>query len=137
MRQFEIGAFRIEDVKFLALLFISAGLMTAQTREGNFTIRFEPDVMLEANVKVPFSVHVTDNRHKPVQFATVTLQIETEQDKDVQVFKAAFTSDGVYIAKPYFPASGHWKVYVEVHQNNLMSARTIEFFVPEDATSTP
>ena len=134
MRRFESEGFRIEVVKFLALLFVSAGLLTAQSREGNFTIRFEPDVMLEANVAVPFSIHVTDDRHRPVQYAAVTLQIETEQDKEVQVFKAPFTADGVYIAKPLFPASGHWKVYVEVHQNNLMSARTIDFFVPETAT---
>ncbi|HEX4164240.1 MAG TPA: FixH family protein [Bryobacteraceae bacterium] len=122
-------------MRFFALLFCTVGLLLAQQQEANFTIRFEPNVILEANAQIPFAIHVTDDRHKPVQNATVTLQIETPQDTKVQVFKATFTADGVYIAKPVFPSSGHWKLYVEVHQGNLMSARTIEFYVPESATS--
>ncbi|HEY7212812.1 MAG TPA: FixH family protein [Bryobacteraceae bacterium] len=120
-------------MKILAFLLVVAGLTFAQDHEGNFTIRFEPDAQLQTNAEIPFAIHVTNDLHKPVLNATVTLQIETVQHTDVKVFKAPAVTDGVYVAKPIFPSAGQWSVYVEVHRGGLMSARTIEFNVPASA----
>jgi hypothetical protein len=49
----------------------------------------------------------------------------------VQVFPAPAISTGVYMAKPVFPLAGEWNLYVEAHRNNEMSARTIQFNVPD------
>ncbi len=112
----------------------AAGLAAAQNHEGNFIIRFEPTADLQAKVEIPFAIHVLDDRHKPVLNATVTLQIETQQKTEVNVFKATGTDPGVYVAKPVFPSKGEWSVYVEVHQGERMTARTIDFHVPESAS---
>jgi hypothetical protein len=118
-------------VKWLALILCAFGLLTAVEREGNFDIRFEPTAKLQTGVEVPFAIHITDALHKPLPDATVTLQIEMPDHSHVKVFRAPAVSPGVYIAKPVFPAAGEWNVYVEAHRNNQMSARTIQFNVPE------
>lgn len=120
-------------VKAFTLLLCVAGLATAQNHEGNFIIRFEPTADLQTKVAIPFAIHVVDNRHKPVLNATVTLQVETPQKTEVSVYKASGTDPGVYVAKPVFPSKGEWSVYVEVHQGDRMTARTIDFQVPESA----
>ena len=120
-------------VKALILLLCAAGLAAGQNHEGNFIIRFEPTADLQAKVQIPFAIHVVDDRHKPVLNATVTLQIETPQKTEVSVYKATGTEPGVYVAKPVFPSKGEWSVYVEVHQGERMTTRTIDFHVPESA----
>ncbi len=120
-------------MKILALLLCAAGLCLAQEHEGNFVIRFEPRAVLQANTVIPFEIRVNDDRHNPVIAAKVTLQIETLQQGQVKVFNAPSVEQGVYVAKPVFPSSGEWSIYVEVHRNGQMSARTIEFNVPESA----
>lgn len=123
-----------KGVKIAALLLCTLGLLVAQQapeREGNFDIRFEPAAKLQTGVQVPFRITVADALHKPVTQAKVTLQIEMLDGTRVQVFPAPGTDPGVYIAKPVFPISGEWNVYVEVHRSNQMSARTVEFSVPE------
>jgi len=100
-------------------------------REGNFDIRFEPTAKLQTGVQVPFEIHITDALHKPLFDASVTLQIEIPDHTHTKVFPAPAVTPGVYVAKPIFPLSGEWNVYVEAHRNNQMSARTIEFNVPE------
>ncbi len=114
-------------------LLCAAGLSLAQEHEGNFVIRFEPRAVLQANTAIPFEIRVNDDRHNPVLGATVTLQIETLQHTDVKVFNAPSIDQGIYIAKPVFPSAGEWSIYVEVHRSGQMSARTIEFNVPESA----
>ena len=118
----------------MILLMCAASLAVAQNHEGNFTIRFGPTAELQAKAEIPFAIHVTDARHNPVLNATVTLQIETQQKTQVSVYKATGTDPGVYVAKPVFPSKGEWSVYVEVHQGDRMSARTIDFHVPESAS---
>lgn len=119
-------------MKFAALLLCIFGLLvTAQEREGDFNIRFEPTGKLQTGVEIPFQITVTDALHKPLPDAKVTLQIETTDETHVKVFRASAINPGVYIAKPVFPMSGEWNVYVEVRRDNLMSARTIQFSVPE------
>jgi hypothetical protein len=49
------------------------------------------------------------------------------------VFRATETDTGTYIAKPVFPVAGQWNVYVEVHREDAMSARAIEFSVAKVA----
>lgn len=118
----------------IALFFVCAlGLLaqSAPERPGNFNVRFEPTAKLQTGAEIPFQITVTDALRKPLIQARVTLQIETLDGKNVKVFKAPAVNPGVYIAKPVFPFSGEWNVYVEVHRNNEMSARTIEFSVPE------
>ncbi|HLH03232.1 MAG TPA: FixH family protein [Bryobacteraceae bacterium] len=119
-------------MKTFVLLLAAAGLLWAQDqdRAGNFTIRFGPDADLQTKVEVPFAIHVTDDLGKPVENAKVTLQIETPQHTNVQVFKAPATDRGLYVAKPVFPSPGPWSVYVEVRRDGLLSARTLEFTVP-------
>ncbi|MDQ2844388.1 MAG: FixH family protein [Acidobacteriota bacterium] len=118
-------------MKVAALLLGSVALLAGQGHEGDFVIRFEPAVVLQAQSGIPFQIRVLDDRHKPVINAKVTLQIETEQHTKVRVFDAASTEPGVYVAKPIFPSAGEWSVYVEVRRTGLMSARTIDFNVPD------
>jgi hypothetical protein len=118
------------SVKVLVFLLLVAGMVFAQDREANYTLRFEPTAELQTNVEVPFQIRVIDDLKKPVGQAKVTLQIETPDHDRVQVFKAPGTDPGVYIAKPVFPVAGEWNVYVEVRKDGMMSARTIQFSVP-------
>lgn len=121
-------------MKILALLVWAAALSFSQGREGNFTIRLEPTAALQANAEIPFAIHVTDDLHKPVIDAKVTLQVENSQGADVRVFRASATEPGVYISKPVFPAAGQWAVYVEVHRGGELATRTIEYNVPDALT---
>ncbi len=118
-----------------ALLLAAAALLSAQPqrREGNFVIRFEPKAVLQTGAAIPFQIDVTDDLHKPLIQAKVTLQIETAEHTGVKVFDAPAVSPGVYIAKPVFPDAGQWNVYVEVTRGGAVSARTIQFYVPESA----
>jgi len=125
------GADRIGSVKLFALMACSVALLFAQTREGNFNIRFEPIAKLQTGARIPFQITVTDALHKPLIDAKVTLQIETPDHQGTKVFPAPATDPGVYIAKPVFPTAGQWNVYVEVHRSDQMSARTVEFSVPD------
>ena len=118
-------------MKSIALLLCALGLLSAVEREGNFDIRFEPTAKLQTGVQVPFEIHITDALHKPLPDAKVTLQIEMPDHTHIQVFPAPATAAGVYLAKPVFSLAGEWNIYVEAHRNNEMSARTIEFNVPE------
>ncbi len=118
-------------MKFAALLLCTFGLLLAQEREGNFEIRFEPTAKLQTGIEVPFQITVNDALHKPLPDAKVTLQIEMTDHSHVKVFPAPAINPGIYVAKPIFPISGEWNVYVEVRRNNAMTARTIQFSVPE------
>lgn len=118
-------------MKFAALFLCVFGLLLAQEREGNFDIRFEPTAVLQTGVPVPFKIDVNDDLHKPLIQAKVTLQIEMTDHSHSKVFSASAIDPGVYVAKPVFPAAGEWNVYVEVHRNNQMRARTIQFSVQE------
>ncbi len=120
-------------MKILALLTCAAGLLFAQERPGNFDIRFEPVAKLQTGVQIPFQISVKDALGKPLPDAKVTLQIETTEHEHTKVFKAPATDPGVYMAKPVFPEAGQWSVYVEVRRNDQMTARTIEFNVPQSA----
>jgi len=118
----------------IAFLFLCALTLLAQPapeHQGNFNIRFEPSAKLQTGVQVPFQITVTDSLRKPLIQAKVTLQIETLDGKNVTVYKAPAVNPGVYVAKPVFPFSGEWNVYVEVHRDNQMTARTIQFSVPQ------
>lgn len=114
-----------------ALLLCIATSAFAQTREGNWDIRFEPTAKLQSQAPIPYQITVKDSRGKPVIEAQVTLQIETTDHQDTKVYKAPAINPGVYIAKPEFPHAGQWNVYVEVRRNGAMSARTIEYSVPD------
>ena len=118
-------------MKLLTLLGCVAGLLFAQIN-GNYTIRFEPRVLLQAKADIPFEIHVTDDRGKPLIGAKVTLQVETAQATQVAVFKATGIDDGVYVARANFPSPGQWSVYVEAQRAGMLSARTIEFNVPDN-----
>ncbi len=117
-------------MKILALLACAASLF-AQGHTGNFDIRLEPRAVLQSNAEIPFEIRVADDLHKPVTDAVVTLQIETPDHNQVKVFKAPAIDRGVYVAKPVFPSSGPWSVYVEVHRDEAMSARTLDYNVPD------
>lgn len=121
-------------MKTLRSILCATGLLLGQQRDGNFTIRLEPRAVLQAGVEIPFAIHVVDDLHKPLINATTTLQIETPQHTRVKVYKATETESGVYLAKPVFPVAGHWSVYVEIHRADEMSARTIDYDVPAEAT---
>jgi hypothetical protein len=114
-----------------ALFLLLASLPLAAEREGNFTIRFEPTAILQTGAPVPFEIRVTNDLRKPVSHAKATLQIEMEQHNNVKVFPAPEVSPGVYVAKPVFPESGAWSIYVEVRRNDQLSVRTIQFTVPK------
>lgn len=118
-------------MNWFTLLLCALGLVTAAEREGNFEIRFEPTAKLQTGVQVPFEIHINDPLHKPLHDAKVTLQIETPDLSQSKAFPAHELTPGVYVAKPIFPLSGEWNVNVEAHWNNEMSARTIQFNVPE------
>jgi hypothetical protein len=120
-------------VKILfALLLCAAGVCQAQVREGYFEIRFEPKAVLQTNAPIPFEITVKDDLGKPLIQAKVTLEIQMEGHVHTKVYQAPSTGPGVYVAKPVFPEAGEWQVYVEVRRNNQMSARTIQFNVPEE-----
>ena len=118
-------------MRTLSCFLLAVGIALGQGRGGDFNIRFDPTAALQASVAIPFAIHVTDARHMNLLNAKVTLQIETLQHTDVTVFNAAGTDPGVYVAKPIFPSAGEWSVYVEVRQGDRVSARTIEYNVPE------
>jgi hypothetical protein len=126
-------------VKFAALFLFGVGLLFAQTRDSNFSIRFEPTAVLQTGAPIPFQITVNDTNHKPLPNAKVTLQIETADHTHVKVFPAPAldprVSPGIYVAKPVFDVAGEWNVYVEVRRQNgrweEMSARTIQFTVPQ------
>jgi YtkA-like len=115
------------------LLCAAALLMPQQPaeREGNFDIRFEPSAKLQTGVQVPFRITVNNGLGKPLTNAKVTLQITMADGTHVKIFPAPAISPGVYMAKPLFPLAGEWTVYVEVRREDKLSARTIEFTVPE------
>ena len=114
---------------FLLLAIFSATVAPAQERDGNFTIRFEPTVVLQAQTEVPFSIVVIDPLRKPVDHARVTLQIKSHDGMDVKDFRATMTGPGSYVAKPVFASGGAWSVYVEVRRDQDLSARNIMFQV--------
>jgi hypothetical protein len=119
-------------VKAATLFLLAMGLALAQEQhEGNFIIRFEPKAVLQTEAPIPFQIEVTNDLHKPLTQAKVTLQIETSEHMDVKVFDAPAVSPGVYVAKPVFSDAGQWNVYVEVRRGNSVSARTIQYYVPE------
>jgi len=118
-------------VKIALLLLLTAGLLMPAEQEANFTIRFEPTAVLQTGVPVPVQINVTDARRKPVEQAQVTLQIETPEHKQTKVFRASAISPGVYVAKPEFPETGQWNIYVEVRRNDRLSTRTDQFEVPK------
>ena len=121
-------------MKYLVcLLGLLAGLTALgqdqRLRNGNFSIYFEPTAVLQSGTEVPFRITVNDALHKPLIGARVTLQIETPEHEHTKVYKATMIENGIYIAKPLFPVAGRWSVYVEVHREDEMSARTIEYYV--------
>jgi hypothetical protein len=121
-------------VKAAVLLLLAAGLIIAQEQhEGNFAIRFEPKAVLQTGAPIPFQIEVTNALHQPLIQAKVMLQIETAEHTSVKAFNAPAVSPGVYIAKPVFPDAGQWNVYVEVKRGDAISARTIQYYVPESA----
>ena len=103
----------------------------APLREGNFDIRFGPTAMLQSGTEIRFDITVKDADHKPVIGARVTLQIDTPNHDNAKVFRATEMGTGLYMVKPRFPSPGRWNVYVEVHRDAQMSARTIEYYVPK------
>jgi len=108
-------------------------MLLAQTsegvREGNFDIRFEPTAKLQTRAQIPFQITVKDARHQPLVNAKVTLQIGNQDPRETQIFPAPQVGPGLYVAKPIFPGSGEWNVYVEVERDRLRSARTLQFAV--------
>ena len=118
-------------VKFAALFLCAVGLLTAQERDGNFDIRFEPTAKLQTGVRIPFQITVRDPLHKPLTDAKVTLQVETAEHAHTKIYPAPGTDPGTYIAKPEFPVGGQWNIYVEVRRDGEMSARTIQFDVSQ------
>ncbi len=117
-------------VKIFALFLCLAGLLVAAADQpGDFTIRFEPTAKLQANVEVPFDVHVTDSRKRPLPQAQVELSISPVDKPTVETVKAWFVQPGLFIAKPKFSSDGQWSVTVKVKLGNLVTSRTIEFTV--------
>jgi hypothetical protein len=113
----------------LALCFLGFAFAADET-EGNFTIRFEPTAKLQANVEVPFEVHVTDDRKRPLQQDdSVELSIGQPDEAPVKTMKAWFVQAGVFIAKPTFPSDGKWDVTIVARRANQISRRTISFSV--------
>jgi hypothetical protein len=75
-------------------------------------------------------MQINDARHQPVRGAKVTLEISTKEPTDTKILPATETDGGTYIAKPIFPHSGAWNVYVEVERAGAKSTRTKEVLVP-------
>ncbi len=116
-------------MRLIALLVLIASLAKPFDRDGNYLIRFEPMAVLQCGVPIPFHIKVEDGRNKPLTDARVTMQIETSDHKQVQVFKASAIGAGIYSAKPQFPEPGEWLVLVEVHRDDAVGARTTTFEV--------
>jgi|SRR5947209_15425565 len=114
----------------LLVLALSTSLLGQQIRPGNFTIYAEPTAKLQTDAEIPFQIRVTDDLNKPLVNATVTLQIETQDGRYVQVFRAPAVDRGVYLAKPSFRAPGVWNIYIKVDRNYLESNRTFQYNVP-------
>jgi hypothetical protein len=112
-------------------LVLASGLIASAGREGNFTIRFEPKAMLQTEAQIPFEIKVTNDLKQPLHQAKVTLQIETKEHKHVQVFKAPEVTEGVYLAKPVFTEAGEWSISVEVHRNDQVTSRTMDYTIPK------
>lgn len=105
------------------------GASGQELRNANFDIRFEPTAILQAGTEIRFDITVKDAAHHLVHGARVSLQIETPEHEQTKVFRATELQTGIYMAKPIFPVKGQWNVYVEVHRDDEMSARTIEYYV--------
>lgn len=118
-----------KDVKIFVCLLLSLGLGFAQ-RDPDYTIRFEPTAIVQTGVEIPFRINVDDDRHKAVRGAKVTLQITTKDPLDTKVLRATETDPGTYIAKPVFPHSGEWNLYVEVDHDRGKSTRNKQLLVP-------
>lgn len=116
-------------MKLVALLLFIAGFALPSDRPGDFTIRFEPMAVLQSGVPIPFHIKVEDSREKPLVDAKVTMQIETSDHKEVQLFKAVAIGAGIYSAKPTFPEAGEWLVMVNVRRDEEVGGRTITFEV--------
>ncbi len=116
-------------MRLIALLLLVAGLAISYERDGNFSIRFEPVAVLQSGTPIPFHIKVVDARNQPLTDAKVTLQIETSDHKEVQIFKGTEIGAGIYSAKPVFPESGEWLVLVEVHRSDEVGSRMITFEV--------
>jgi hypothetical protein len=117
-------------VKPLCLV-LALGLTAFAGREGNFVVRFEPKAILQTEVQVPFEITVMNDLKQPLHEAKVTLQIVTKDHQKVKVFKAPEVTAGLYLAKPVFPEAGAWSVSVEVHRNDQVTLRTLEYTVPK------
>ncbi len=116
-------------MKICALAFLGLGLAFAQ-RDGSFNIRFDPTATVQTGVEIPFRINVDDPRHKPVAHAKVILEINTKEPMDTKTMPATETDPGTYIAKPTFPHSGEWNVYVEVERDGAKTTRTKQVLVP-------
>jgi hypothetical protein len=112
-------------------LLLAFALTAFAGREGNFTIRFEPTALLQTNTQIPFAITVTNDLRQPLHEAKVTLQIQTKDHQNLQVFKAPEVAPGQYVAKPVFTDPGEWSVYVEVRRNDQVSSRTLDYTVPK------
>jgi hypothetical protein len=118
-------------VKWLLVVLCFAGLIRAQETEGNFQIRVEPIATLPSGVPVPIQVVVRDDRRKPLTDATVTVQVGHPDGSRAHTYPAPATNPGSYLAKPTFGEAGEWSVYVEVRRGNKMTARTLQYTVPQ------
>ena len=116
-------------MKTFAFLFLGLGLAFAQ-RDGNFNIRFEPTATVQTGVQIPVRISVESARKKPLNDAKVTLEITTKEPLDTQLVPATETDPGTYIAKPIFPHSGEWNLYVEVERDGAKTTRTKQLLVP-------
>lgn len=116
------------------MLACAAGVLSAQERLGNFTIRFEPTARLQTEAEIPFHIRITDDLGKPLPDAKVTLTIETDDHASVKVYKAPAIDEGVYVAKPVFPAPGTWRVRIDVKRNELIGSKVEEYSVPRSTS---
>jgi hypothetical protein len=116
-------------VKLVALLLLLAGLAVPSDRPGDFTIRFEPMAVLQSGVPIPFHIKVEDAREKPLTDAKVSMQIETSEHREFQLFKAVSIGAGIYSVKPTFPDPGEWLVIVNVKRDEEVGGRSITFEV--------
>ena len=60
---------------------------------------------MQSKTDVPFQITAIDSRKKPVEHATVTLQIKDKDSMNLRVFKATMTAPGIYVASPVFAAA--------------------------------